>query len=292
LVFLPGRRGVSISERIVDKGERSRLSALVKAIAEPGEGFVARTAASGAQEYRLREEASALRTSWQELSGLLHTQPPALLYRQPPADLRLLRDCGRQFDQVFYDQRNAAEAAITWSKLLPELGERIIYRRSLEWNPAPDQILEQIEDALSPKVGLEGGGGLTIEPTEGMTVVDVNALSASAAQPGAGDERVLLRTNLAAADEIARQIRLRNVGGIVVVDFIDSKNAADRRRVVDRLRAATANDSAPVWVGAMSRLGLVELTRRRRGPTLAQIMTKACAGCEGTGRVRRPMDKL
>jgi ribonuclease G len=293
LVLQPGRRGVSVSERIVDKSERSRLAALVRAIAQPGEGLAVRTAAGGEEERRLREEAAALRMSWQELSSLFHAQPPALLYRQPPGDLRLLRDHGHQFSQICYDQRGAAEAAAAWCKAaLPGMDNRIAFRRSADWIPAPDQILEQIEDALAPSVDLAEGGGLIIEPTEAMTVIDVNAQAASAAQPVAGGERVLLRTNLAAADEIARQIRLRNIGGIVVVDFIDLKDAAHRRQVVDRLRAATVGDSAPVWIGAMSRLGLVELTRKRRGPTLAQIMTETCATCEGTGRARRPMDKL
>jgi len=293
LVLLPGRRGVSVSERIVDKSERSRLSALVRAIAQPGEGFVVRTAAGGAEEHQLRQEAAALRMSWQELSGLFQAQPPVVLYRQPPVDLRLLRDYGRQFDQICYDQRSAAEAAAAWCNAAsPGLAKHIAFRRSVDWIPAPDQILEQIEDALDSRVGLAEGGGLMIEPTEAMTVVDVNALAATAAQPAAGDERVLLRTNLAAADEIARQIRLRNIGGIIVVDFIDLRDAAHRHQVVDRLRAATANDSAPVWIGAMSRLGLVELTRKRRGPTLAQTVTKACATCEGTGRARQRLDKL
>jgi ribonuclease G len=292
LILQPGRRGISISERIVDRDERSRLSAVVKAIAEGGEGFMVRTAASGAQERQLRKEAAALRTSWQELLSRERARPPAVLYRQPSMDIRLLRDHGALFDDVVYDQRNAAAAATTWSSAAsPALATQIAFRRSAEWVPAPDEILAQVEDALQPRIDLPAGGGLVIEPTEAMTVVDVNALSASKAQGDAANERVLLRTNLAAADEVARQIRLRNVGGIIVVDFIDLKEGAHRHQVVDRLRASTADDSAPVWVGAMSRLGLVELTRRRRGPTLAEIMTKSCPTCDGAGRVRRPMDK-
>jgi ribonuclease G len=120
-----------------------------------------------------------------------------------------------------------------------------------------------------------------------MTVIDVNMGSAAATRPSEGSERIILRTNLAAATEIARQIRLRNVGGIVVVDFIDLKSAAARRQVVDHLRDATASDSAPVWIGSMSRLGLVELTRKRRGPTLVDMLTRSCPACEGTGWVMR-----
>lgn len=292
LILLPGRRGISVSERIVDGDERSRLSALVKTLAEAGEGFVVRTAAGGARERQLREEAAALRTSWHELLGRERTRPPAVVYRQPPIDLRLLRDHGPQFDEVLYDHRNAAAAVTTWCRsMLPTLATRIAFRRDVEWSPAPAEILEQVEDALQPRIDLPTGGGLVIEPTEAMTVIDVNALSAGNAQADVANERVLLRTNLAAADEIARQVRLRNIGGIVVADFIDLKEGAHRRQVVDRLRAAAANDSAPVWVGTMSRLGLVELTRKRRGPTLSETMTRPCAACEGTGRVRQPVDE-
>jgi Rne/Rng family ribonuclease len=207
-------------------------------------------------------------------------------------DLRLLRDHGPQFDEVLYDHRDAAAAATTWCRsALPMLETRIAFRRNVEWIPAPSEIREQVEDALQPKIDLPAGGGLVIEPTEAMTAIDVNAGSAAIADADATNERVLLRTNLAAADEIARQLRLRNIGGIVVVDFIDLKEGAHRRQVVDRLRAAAADDSAPVWVGAMSRLGLVELTRKRRGPTLTEVMTRPCSACEGTGRVRQPMDE-
>jgi Rne/Rng family ribonuclease len=193
---------------------------------------------------------------------------------------------------VLYDQPNAAAVAERWSNTaLPKLAARIAFRRSTEWIPSPAEILDQVEDALQPRIDLSGGGGLVIEPTEAMTVIDVNAASAGNAQADVASERVLLRTNLTAADEIARQIRLRNIGGIIVIDFIDLSEGAHRRQVVDRLRTATADDSAPVWVGTMSRLGLVELTRKRRGSTLAQIMTRPCSSCGGTGRIGQPLDK-
>jgi len=291
LILLPGRRGISVSKRIVDKDERSRLSAVVKTIAEADEGFMVRTAASGAPEQGLRAEAARLRRSLQDLLGAT-ARSPALLYQQPPVDLRLLRDHGSGFDEVLYDQRNAAAAAERWCAVaLPRSASRIVFHRSTEWVPNPAEILDQVEDALQPRVDLSGGGSLVIESTEAMTVIDVNAASAGNAQADVANERLLLRTNLAAADEIARQIRLRNIGGIVVIDFIDLAEAAHRRRVVERLRAATADDSAPVWVGAMSRLGLVELTRKRRGSTLAQMMTRPCSSCGGTGHVRHSIDR-
>jgi ribonuclease G len=294
LILLPGRRGISVSERIVDKGERSRLAALVKAVAAADEGFMVRTAAAGAQDLQVREEAAALRMSWKEMSDQGRDRPPpAILYRQPAVDLRLLRDNGSQFDEVLYDQRNAATAAESWCRTVqPALVPRIAFRRSAEWTPGPTEIMEQVESALQPRVALSEGGDIVIEPTEAMTVIDVNARSAGSTHADVGTERTLLRTNLAAAAEIARQLRLRNIGGIVVVDFIDLKESAHRRQIVDRLRTAVEQDSAPVWVGSMSRLGLVELTRKRRGPTLSEVLTRPCAACEGTGHVRRPMGEV
>jgi ribonuclease G len=146
-------------------------------------------------------------------------------------------------------------------------------------------VLGQVQDALEPRVPLPAGGTIIIESTAAMTVIDVNAESAGGAQADLTGERVILRINLAAAREVARQLRLRNVGGIVVVDFIDLMDAAARKQVVECLRTAVAEDPADVWVGGMSRLGLVELTRKRRGPTLAELMTRRCSMCEGTGRV-------
>ncbi|MGE0116837.1 MAG: ribonuclease E/G [Dongiaceae bacterium] len=289
VVLMPGRRGSAVSEKIVDKGERSRLSALMNALAEVGESFMARTSAVGATERELRREAAALRASWRDLLELERSrQPPAVLHRQLSIDIGLLRDHGPAFDEIVYDDRRAAAAAAAWCQsIAPELTIRIVFRRDADWVPPPSEILEEVEEAIQPHVALRSGGSLVIEPTEAMTVIDVNAESATGTHASAQSERALLRVNLAAVDEIARQIRLRNVGGIAVIDFIDLKDANGRRQIVDRLRAAVARDSAPVWVGAMSRLGLVELTRRRRGPTLVEIMMQSCRACGGTGHVAR-----
>lgn len=289
LVLSPGRRAVSLSERIIDKVERARLSALAKAIAEAGEGITVRTAAIGANENQLRDEAAALRTVWRDLLDLQRSQqPPTVLQRQLPIDLRLLRDLGSSFEAAVYDHRGAADAARAWCQTaMRDLAPTIQLQGSTAWQPAPAEILESAECAIQPRVALQSGGSILIESTEAMTVIDVNVGSAAATRVNDQSERVFLQANLAAAKEIARQIRLRNIGGIIVVDFIDLKNVVARRQVVDCLRAATALDSAPVWIGAMSRLGLVELTRKRRGPTLVEMLTRQCPTCEGTGRVMR-----
>lgn len=287
LVLSPGRRTVGLSERITDRGERARLSALAKAVADVGEGIAVRTAAIGANESQLRDEAAALRAIWCNLLDRQRSQqPPTVLQRQLPIDLRLLRDLGSSFEAAVYDHRGAADAARAWCEtVMRDLAPTIQFQGGTAWQPAPAQILEGVEGAIQPRVALQSGGSILIESTEAMTVIDVNVESAGATHANDQSERVFLRTNLAAAEEIARQIRLRNIGGIIVVDFVDLRDGAARRQVVDCLRAAAAVDSAPVWVGAMSRLGLVELTRKRRGPTLSDMLTRPCPRCEGTGRV-------
>jgi ribonuclease G len=289
LALSPGGRSVRLSDRMADKAERARLSILAKTVAEADEGITVRRAAIGASEHQLRDEASALRAAWREvLDRQRAQQPPAILKRDVPLDLRLLRDIGSPFEAAVYDHRGAAEAARAWCETtMGDLAPEIQLQNGTAWQPAPAEILERVEAALQRRVALQPGGSLSLEPTEAMTVIDVNMGSAAATRPSEGSERIILRTNLAAATEIARQIRLRNVGGIVVVDFIDLKSAAARRQVVDHLRDATASDSAPVWIGSMSRLGLVELTRKRRGPTLVDMLTRSCPACEGTGWVMR-----
>lgn len=287
LLFRPDRRGVAVSQRIVDKGRRARLSDLLGSLRETGVGVLARTAAAEASDEQLRAELSFLRSQWLQLKeSVKRSHPPALLQAEPAVDLRMLRDHGPQFDEIVYDSRRAADDALAWCKLhVPGLAPRIAHRRAADWDCSPADILGQVEDALDPRVPLASGGSLVIEPAAALTVIDVNAESAGGAQADLQGERVILRTNLDAAQEIARQLRLRNVGGTVIVDFIDLKDAAARHQVVERLRAAVADDPADVWVGGMSRLGLVELTRKRRGPTLQESMTQRCGECDGTGRI-------
>jgi ribonuclease G len=289
LVLSPGRGSMRLSERITDKPERERLSALAKGIAEPEEGITIRRAAVGATESQLRQEAEALRAAWRAVLDRRRSQPPpTVLERHLPLDLRLLRDLGWSLEAAVYDHRGAADAARAWCEtVMGDLAPTIQFQKDTAWLAAPAEILEHVESAIQPRVALQSGGSLSIESTEAMTVIDVDVGSAAALRPNEGSERIFLRTNLAAAMEIARQIRLRNVGGIIVVDFIDLKSAAERRQVVDCLRGAVAADSAPVWVGSMSRLGLVELTRKRRGPTLSDMLTRPCPGCDGTGRLMR-----
>jgi Rne/Rng family ribonuclease len=196
----------------------------------------------------------------------------------------MLRDRpAAHWSEVVLDHRAAAErlqAQCAATSPLPP--ERIIYRPRREWVPAFADMREQILEALDDDVALPSGGWLRIETGSAATLIDVNS---GDAMPGASSpEAAFLKINQAAARAIARQLRLRNIGGIVVVDFIDLAARPARRLVTATLREALADDPAPWSIGEMSSLGLVELTRRRRGRSLRETFTEACSHCGGSGR--------
>jgi Rne/Rng family ribonuclease len=286
LILTPGRRGIALSARIRDKVERQRLLGEVKALAAAEEGFVVRSAAQGATTAALGDDINRLRALWRDAEA----EPSVAgsqrcLYREPTVDLRLLRDHGASFREIVYDGRRSAETAQRWANASSlALTDRIVYRRLDQWIPSFAEIEEEVDAALAPEVEFASGMRLSFEPGKTLTAIDIDTGS-KVGGPGGDAEHTLLRADLEAADEIARQIRLRNLGGIIVVDFIDLKQAEHRRRVADRLREAVSSDSQPCWVGTMSRLGLVEMTRQRRGPSLADRLTTVCSHCEGTGRL-------
>jgi len=287
LVFDPHHPGVSVSQRIADRDTAARLGAAVRSLAEPGEGFIVRAAALAATPAALAAEAARLRAAWREIgarrAGL---KPPFCLHRDD-AVVALLRDAGAEVAEIVVDTRGAADTLRPrLEAALPDLASRLVVRPPRDWVPSANEIDEQVEAALEPEVPLPSGGTLLVEPGRTLTAIDVNS-GGAASDPGGkrAGERRFLEANLEAAAEIARQLRLRNIGGIVVIDFIDLKAPPARARVVDALKAAVGDDPAPCWVGPMSRLGLVEMTRRRRGPSLAETLTAACPTCGGAGRV-------
>lgn len=292
--LLPGRLltfdafhpGVNLSPRLADPGAAQRATEIVRGLCGPGDGFILRAAAIGASPEALTREAAALRLAWADVIARRGgAKPPACLHRD--TIVSALRDLAEPLDEIVVDSRGGADALrARLETALPEFAALVTFRAARDWVPGLDEIDEQIDAALDPEVTLPGGGSLVIEPGRTLTVIDVN--SGAAAADGGGrqaGERRFLEANLAAADEIARQLRLRNLGGIVVIDFIDLKKPPARARVIDALKAATSNDPAPCWIGQMSRLGLVEMTRRRRGASLAEMLTRICPTCEGGGRV-------
>ena len=281
--------GLSFSARLQDKEERKRLAELMAGVEGDGGGFVLRRAAAGSEAAVLAGEAAGLRAIWQQIQERQgKARPPQRLHRDDPV-IRMLRDYGADLQAVIVDSRRAAELLQQrCAAAMPDLVDRIVFEPQRDWVPGPEEIWEQVEAALESAVPLPSGGSLLFESGKTLTAVDVNSgrqVGDPYGRPGA--ERALLRTNLEAAAEIARQLRLRNLGGVIIVDFIDLKSRDHRRQVTEALRRALSTDPAPCRVEAMSPLGLIEMTRRRHGPSLEELLSSPCTACDGRGMVRR-----
>ena len=282
LVYTPHDRTVSVSRRIASMAERARLQ-LALADLSIG-GAVIRTAAEGVAEAVVRAEAERLAAEFAAMQqDATRVKAPACLWQEPDAPARAVRDrLTASLDRVLVDNADIYSGLRRQvARDLPDLRDRI----ELHKGPAPlfarHQLAEQIAQLAMARVALPSGGAITIEPTRALTAIDIDSGSDTA---GPDLERTALRTNMEAADEIARQLRLRDIGGIVVIDFIQLASAESRERLMGRLRAALAPDRAPVRIGELSDFGLVELTRRRSGEALHQRLETICDACAGTGR--------
>ncbi len=265
----------------IAEGEKQRLQRALESLGDNKRGMNPRRAAAGADSKLLRAEAEALRAQWMliDRKATAATAPQTLLPGPDPV-VDLLRQVGPSVAEICADTRvAAAQVEVLCKTLDAELAERVTFRPRRDWLPSVAELEEQIDEALAGSLTLPSGAVLHIDEAKAMTVIDVDSGQARLEGVGAKADRSLLKVNLDAATEIARQIRLRNLGGIIVVDFIDLRSRELRQEVVDALRQAVAADPHPVWVGAMSRLGLLELTRRRRGPALAARLMQDCATC-------------
>ena len=273
LVYRPRRRGVALSARLertpAAAEQRERAQALF-----PGVGVTLRRAAQAASDAELVAELARLRDRWARIeaaAGAAH--PPARVHGvDDPLHRLLLERIAPDLERIVVADRASFVRARNWlADWQPGMVER------LASVPEPFEATgaqEQLEEALQPSVALAGGGSLIIQPTAALTAIDVNS-----------GGRQALEANLAAAREIARQLRLRRIGGTIVVDFIDLPTRPARARLLAALRAAVADDPAPVQVFPMSRFGLVELSRQRIGPSLAEMHGRPCPACEGAGTV-------
>ncbi|MDP6564443.1 MAG: ribonuclease E/G [Alphaproteobacteria bacterium] len=284
LVLLPRGRAVVVSERIKDAGQRRRLEVLGEGLAgQHGRGLIVRTAAAEMSDDQLGDEAERLVGRWAAIKARADAAAaPALLDAGDDGLLRALRDhLGPALSRIVVD--DAALAAEMRGQCRQDLpaAEGLI---GLHDEPTPlfarHDIEGQIEIALGREVPLPSGGRLTIETTRALCAIDVD----TAAADGGGDSARLWReTNMQAAAEVARQLRLREIGGNVVIDFIRMQGRGDVGRLLRALHGAFAGDRGSVRIGRMSELGLVELSRRRRGPGLAERLGEVCPCCAGSG---------
>jgi ribonuclease G len=289
LVYMPHGLGVGVSARIEDEAERTRLKTLLTELLTNGAGgYIVRTAAQGASSGSLREDMGYLAKLWEHVRTRAAEVPPGtVVHEDLPLSLRVLRDeLSRGVTRVLVDSpREFARMREFAAAFMPETAPAI------ELYPGPRPIFdlngveEEVARALDRKVALKSGGHLVIDQTEAMTTIDVN----TGAYVGHRNlEETIFRTNLEAAVSIARQLRLRNLGGIIIIDFIDMRDEPHRRAVLAALERALAGDRAQTHIVSLSPLGLVEMTRKRTRESLEHLLCEPCPSCEGRGFIRTP----
>ncbi|MEO8695504.1 MAG: Rne/Rng family ribonuclease [Acidimicrobiales bacterium] len=285
VVLIPNSSTIGISKRLPDN-ERRRLRNLLDKVRPAGHGLILRTAAENVTADEIERDVNRLVSQWNEIDKLANTvNAPALLYREPDMALRVIREeFNADYRGVVIDDESLFEQVRDYvSAISPALADRIEYFDRTE-EPLPlferHHVHEQIHKALDRKVWLTSGGSLIIEHTEALTVIDVN----TGKNVGSSSlEETVFRNNLEAADEIARQLRLRDIGGIIVIDFVDMERRENRDAVVRTFRDALARDKTRTQVFDISDLGLVEMTRKRIGEGLLESISTVCPECEGRG---------
>lgn len=289
LVYMPAASKVGVSRKIDSREQRGRLREMVGRLLPKNEGgVIVRTVAEGVTEDHFKREIDTLIGLWKKVQRKeTFVRAPALVHRETSLTRGIIRDVfSAKVDALHVDSREHHHEIEQYLKQIdPELMSRVF----LYNEPTPlfekFDIESEIRDLFKPRCDLPTGGSLIIQPTEALVSIDVN----TGRYTGRKDpEKTILRTNLEAAREIARQLRLRDIGGIIVCDFIDMETRANREKVLQELRSHLARDRARTKALAVSDLGLVEMTRQRVRPSLLQGMTTDCPTCSGSGRVFRP----
>jgi ribonuclease G len=288
LVFVPSTRHIGISQRIEDAAERQRLKAIVSAyMAESqGGGYILRTAAEGVSEEELRADMEFLHRLWKSIEERARSEPAeTAVHEDLPLAMRIMRDLVRvQIEKIRVDSRETYQRVLKFAdKFMAEMAPRI------EHYPGERPIFDlygiedEIQKALERKVQLKSGGHLVIDQTEALTTVDVNT---GAFVGHRNLEETIFTNNLEAAQAIARQLRLRNLGGIIIIDFIDMHDPEHRRQVLRALEKSLERDHTKTHISSVSALGLVEMTRKRTRESLAHVLCEPCEVCKGRGSLK------
>ncbi len=287
LVLLPGSDYIAISNRISSENERERLKKLVAGLRIEGTGFIVRTAGEGRTEEEFREDARQLGEAWEHIqSQARKVKAPALLHRDTGLVYRVLRDSLLpDISEITVDSpEEEREVSALLETFAPELKGKVTLQRVNGMSLFEARgIEEQLRRALARKVWLKNGAYIVFDHTEAMTVVDVNTGRYTGSTSLA---ETIFRTNTEAAREIARQLRLRDVGGIIVIDFIDMANQSHRDSVLTILEEELKKDRTKSTIVGLTGLGLVEMTRNKRRQSLIETLTNPCAHCNGSGRSR------
>jgi len=289
LVFMPKMCTTGVSQKIEDETERQRLRDIIALFADEqgvNGGFIARTAAEGADAMALRADMMFLLRLWESISAKTATaKPHTLIHEDLPLALRALRDLvGPEVEKVRIDSKATFDKGREFAgRFIPEIAPHI------EYYPGERPIFDlygvedEIQKALERRVELKSGGHLIIDQTEAMTTIDVN----TGAFVGRRNlEETIFKTNLEAAQAICRQLRLRNLGGIIIIDFIDMTEDEHKRQVIRALEKCLARDHAKTHISEVSNLGLVEMTRKRTRESLERLLCEPCPCCSGRGSLK------
>lgn len=283
LVLIPHEPGINVSKKIENSKERARLKSIVSLIKPVGVGVIIRTEAEGQSEADIQEDLEILLEKWNNIiTSAESLTPPNLIYRDQDLLYRVIREaCTDDVREIVVDTAFAMSRVqnILQNWHMNKNIQVTLYKGTEPLLIAED-IHKEIKAALNVKVNMPSGGYLFIQQTEALTVIDVNSgkFTSSSTQ-----DETILKTNIEAVHEIARQLRLRNIGGMIIIDFIDMLSRADKLAIMEEMELALEPDKAKPQVGQLSDLGLVELTRHRQGQSLSEIFTKKCPHCQGSG---------
>ena len=283
LVLIPNETGINVSRKIESVKEKARLKAIVNLLKPVGVGVIVRTEAQGQSEADIQEDLEILLEKWNNIvTSADSLTPPSLILRDQDLLYRVLREaCTDDISEIIVDTAFAMNRV---QQLLQNWhmnrNINVILHKGTEPLLVATDVHKEIKAALQTKVNLPSGGYLYIQTTEALTVIDVNSgkFTSSATQ-----DETILRTNKEAIQEIARQLRLRNIGGMIIVDFIDMTSRVDKLVILEEFELALEPDKSKPQIGQLSDLGLVELTRHRQGQSLSELFTKKCPHCQGTG---------
>ncbi|KGG03073.1 Ribonuclease E [Prochlorococcus marinus str. MIT 9321] len=291
IILQPHGQGVNISRKINTETERSRLKALGVLIKPPSTGLLFRTEAEKIKEELLIEDLENLIQQWENILKVTESSnPPNLIKRDDDFSLKILRDhIKSSTKKIIIDSQFSVERAKDFlidyeSNIDIEFHDNTLLGQNIL---DKYQIKTTIQKALLPRVDLPSGGYIIIEPTEALTVIDVNSGSFTRS---ANSRQTVLWTNCEAAVEISRQMKLRNIGGVIVVDFIDMESRRDQFQLLEHFTSAIKDDSARPQIAQLTELGLVELTRKRQGQNIYELFGKKCSTCNGTGHVENKLD--
>ena len=286
LVLMPSTAKIGVSRRIQDPAERDRLRDVATGLKPPGVGFIIRTAAEGAPEEEIRQDMDFLVRLWETIKKRRpRSRAPSLLYAELDLTFRILRDLyNTDIEAVHVDSKDELKKLTDFTKrFTPDLRESLLLYEDEEPIFEHFGVELEINRALGKKVWLKSGGYIVIDQTEALTAIDVNTGRFVGRR---NLEETIVKTNMEAVQEVVYQLRLRNMGGLIIIDFIDMEKYSNRKKVFATLEEALKGDRAKSTILQISELGLVEMTRKRTRDNLASIMTEPCPYCEGRGTIK------